>query len=309
MLTMYVKDGDQVIKAPLRKPQDGEKAWIDIGPASPQSLPEVYAALGWDPEGLPTRPVSDGRAKLETWGNVSCLAVLTPEGDELQPFTIIFGPSIIITAHDRPIRILGDMAQDLTTKSGLLDSAHYLLYDLLERVSDDYLEKMDSYEGEFDELEESVLDGHDRARDVFRLRHHLHHVRGVLADLRRIAAKLSRRRFGQAEGQEDGANIFVDVYDAFYHVMDNVDSLRDNLTGLVDLGLNQRSTRLNEIMKFLTIFSTIFLPLTFITGFFGMNLTTMRPELATPHGQALTIVLMLAVAVAMLVIFKRRKWL
>ncbi len=308
MLTMYLKDGDRVTEAPLQKPLHGEKVWIDLGPQSGQSLQDVFAALDWDSEGLPISPASDGRAKLETWGSISCLTLLTPEGDDLKPFTAVLGPDVLVTAHDQPIRVLEEMARDLPTKPGLLESAHYLLYDLLERVADDYLELMDRYEGQFDALEESVLDGQDQARNVFRLRHHLHHIRSVLADLRRIAAKLSRRRFLQEGGQDD-VNIFVDVYDAFYHVMDNVDSLRDNLTGLVDLQLNQRSTRLNEIMKFLTIFSTIFLPLTFITGFFGMNLISMRPELGTPHGQALTVLVMLAVAAGMLVVFKRRNWL
>ena len=158
---------------------------------------------------------------------------------------------------------------------------------------------MDQYEEQFDALEEAVLDGEDRAHDIFSLHHQLHRLRGVLADMRRIAARLSRQQFAPtASGMED-ANIFVDVYDGFYHVIDNIDSLRDNLTGLVDLPLNQRATRLNEIMKFLTIFPTIFLPLSFLTGFLGMNLHSM-PELGIPFGQELTILIMVLVAVGML---------
>ncbi|MDA8194549.1 MAG: hypothetical protein M0Z53_11230 [Thermaerobacter sp.] len=89
--------------------------------------------------------------------------------------------------------------------------------------------------------------------------------------------------------------------------MDNVDGLRDNLTGLVDLQLNQHSTRLNEVMKFLTIFSTIFLPLSFLTGFLGMNLRDMS-ELGWPHVQPLTIAVMMTVAASMLMFFKRKGW-
>ncbi len=109
-------------------------------------------------------------------------------------------------------------------------------------------------------------------------------MRRILADMRGMAARLSRRDFRDSADGTPDANIFVDVYDRFCHVMDNIDSLRDNLTGLVGLHLNQRSTRMNEIMKFLTIFSTIFLPLSFITGFLGMNSNPCR-SWPTPTGR------------------------
>ncbi|NMP24765.1 magnesium transporter CorA family protein [Sulfobacillus harzensis] len=301
---MFIKEGNVVRQTALREPSKTEKAWVD---QAFQDLEKTLALLHWPSTAAREVDPHPDRAQLTYADDLLVLSVFTPEGDHLLPFSVILGPGIMVTLHDQPIQVIADLAKELPTKPELLESAHYLLYDLLERLADSYLERMDAYEEAFDELEEAILDGQDRAREVFRLRRELHHMRGILADMRRMAARLSRRDFRDSADGTPDANIFVDVYDGFYHVMDNIDSLRDNLTGLVDLQLNQRSTRMNEIMKFLTIFSTIFLPLSFITGFLGMNLKSM-PELAIPYGQEMTLLLMLLLAGTMLYIFKRRGW-
>lgn len=306
---MLVKDQDGSIReVPLARPQEGQKAWIDIDGTSAVTLRDVLAILGWDNQTLDILDLSPSRAQLQYLGPLSILSVFVPENDAVKNIGIILGPGVIVTIHHDPVALLAELAHEVAGKTELIDSAHYLLYEILERISETFLELMDRYEEEFDQLEEDVLNGHDKAHDVFGLRHKLHHQRSILADMRRIAARLSRRQFVQTSTGVPDANIFIDVYDAFYHVMDNIDSLRDNLTGLVDLQLNQRSTRLNEIMKFLTIFSTIFLPLSFITGFFGMNYIRSMPELNVPLGQEWVILLMVGVAASMLVVFKIRKW-
>lgn len=306
---MLVKENNAIVEKALSAPNPGQKAWIDVDARDTNAWHQVLAILAWDQGALGVIDLSSERAQMQLFGPLSVLSVFVPEGDAIKNFTIILGPNVLVTAHREPLDLTADLARDLPSRPQLLDSAHYLLYELLERVSDQFLELLDRDEEEFDAMEESVLNGQDRAHDVFALRHRLHHLRSILADLRRIAARLSRRQFTASGTGESDANIFVDVYDGFYHVIDNIDSLRDNLTGLVDLQLNQRSTRLNEIMKFLTIFSTIFLPLSFITGFFGMNFIKSMPELNIPFGQELVLMLMMAVAGVMLWVFKRRKWL
>lgn len=301
---MLLKSGSTVTDTAFQRPGPEDKAWIDLDPQQALSLRDVLASLGWSSDVARLVDDTPDRAQLVYVDSLLVLSLFVPEGDQLKGFQIIQGPGVLITIHAEPLKLLTELQHDVPPKPDLLESAHYLLYELLARTADAYLERMDIYEETFDRLEEAILDGHDRARDVFALRRTLHHMRSALADLRRIAARLSRRQFGPSAND---ASIFVDVYDGFYHVMDNIDSLRDNLTGLVDLQLNQRSTRMNEIMKFLTIFSTIFLPLSFITGFLGMNLKSM-PELGIPYGQEFTMILMLAIAAGMLTIFKRRGW-
>lgn len=306
---MFLKHGNTVSAVEI-KPLDGrtdDRAWIDVASDSADDVASVLRQLGWDP--LLGRELAEdtARARLEYRGDLLILSIFVAEGDDLKRLDIAVGPHTILTRHHGPLTLIEDLERDVPSKPGLLESAHYLLYEIMERVGDGFLERMDAYEEQFDQLEEEILDGQDRARAVFSLRRKLHGLRGVLADMRRIAARLSRRQFSGEDSNPAGSSLFVDVYDSLYHVMDNIDSLRDNLTGLVDLQLNQRSTRLNEIMKFLTIFSTIFLPITFVTGFFGMNLRSM-PELGVPYGQEYTILFMLAIAVGMLYVFRRRGW-
>lgn len=301
---MLLQHGHTIEDVEIRRPEGSDKAWIDQPMAE---LGRTLDILGWPREVLHAVDSDPNRAQLTYSGNLLVLSLFSPEGDNLVAFTVILGPGVMVTVHEQPITVIAEQTRELSDKPELLDSAHYLLYDLLERLADAYLARMDSYEEAFDQLEEAILDGKERARDVFSMRRQLHHLRGILADMRRIAARLSRRQFTNTTSGAPDANIFVDVYDGFYHVMDNIDSLRDNLTGLVDLQLNQRSTRMNEIMKFLTIFSTIFLPLSFITGFFGMNLKPM-PELTVRYGQELTVLLMLLIVGTMIYVFKRRHW-
>ena len=99
-----------------------------------------------------------------------------------------------------------------------------------------------------------------------------------------------------------------DVYDHTIQAIDAVEAYRDILAGLLDVYLSSISNRLNEIMKFLTIVGTIFLPITFIAGVYGMNFQNM-PELHWQWGYPASLLLMLAVSVAMLFYFKRKKWL
>jgi magnesium transporter len=99
-----------------------------------------------------------------------------------------------------------------------------------------------------------------------------------------------------------------DVYDHTVQAIDAVEAYRDILAGLLDVYLSSISTRMNEIMKFLTIIGTIFLPLTFIAGVYGMNFQHM-PELQWRWGYYGCLLLMLLIAVGMLLYFKRKKWL
>ena len=98
-----------------------------------------------------------------------------------------------------------------------------------------------------------------------------------------------------------------DVYDHTIQVMDSVETFRDMLSGMLDIYLSSISNRMNEVMKVLTVISTIFIPLTFVVGLYGMNFRHM-PELEQTWGYPAVLILMIAVAILMIVYFRRRKW-
>jgi magnesium transporter len=100
---------------------------------------------------------------------------------------------------------------------------------------------------------------------------------------------------------------FRDIYDHTIHAIDTIETLRDMLSGMLDIYLSSVSNRLNQVMKVLTIISTIFIPLTFIAGVYGMNFKNM-PEIGWPYGYPAVVVLMVLVSLAMLYYFKKKKW-
>ncbi len=302
---VYVKRGDRIEQAPVAPLDEGATGWIAL--ASSGQVPEELAPLGWPAEVVALLGAGAGHARADRRGDVWLLSVYLPrDSGDPQLVRVALSPSLLITVAPADEPLLAAAAADLPDRPYLLGSPSALLAELCQRAADGFLEQVDAYDDAFDQLEDSVLTGQDRARHVFSLRRQLHSLRLTIAEMRRTAGQLARRSGGAGAGGD--TDVFVDVYESLYHIIDNIDALRDNLTGLVDLQLNQRSMRLNEVMKFLTIFSTIFLPITFITGFFGMNLRPM-PELFIPFSQDLTILLMLLVVAVMIYIFHRRGWL
>jgi len=123
--------------------------------------------------------------------------------------------------------------------------------------------------------------------------------------LREVIGRLERR---ESELIEEATGIyFKDVYDHTIVAIDNIETYRDILSGMLDIYLSSISNRLNEIMKVLTIIATIFMPLTFLAGVYGMNFKHM-PELEWLWGYPFALGLMLAISLAMLLYFHRKKW-
>jgi len=108
---------------------------------------------------------------------------------------------------------------------------------------------------------------------------------------------------------KDSTKVYLrDVYDHTVLVIENIETLRDILAGMIEIYLSSISNKMNEIMKVLTIISTIFIPLTFVVGLYGMNFDFM-PELRSPWGYPAVLLIMASVAIGMLFYFKKKKWL
>jgi magnesium transporter len=123
--------------------------------------------------------------------------------------------------------------------------------------------------------------------------------------LREVLSSLER---GESELISDALRVyFRDIYDHSIHAIDTIETLRDMLSGMLDIYLSSVSNRLNQVMKVLTIISTIFIPLTFIAGVYGMNFKNI-PEIGWAYGYPFSILLMILVTLAMLYYFKKKKW-
>jgi magnesium transporter len=184
----------------------------------------------------------------------------------------------------------------------------FLLYALMDAIIDNYFIILEKVGDEIENIEELILEDpatevmkrlYMLKRNVVLLRRTIWPIREVVGFLERTDSRLVK---------EETKIYFRDLYDHSIQVIENIESLRDLIAGMVDIYLSTISNRMNQVMKVLTIIATIFIPLTFIAGVYGMNFLNM-PELEWKFGYPLVLFLMLMIGIFMLYLFKRKKWL
>ena len=187
------------------------------------------------------------------------------------------------------------------------EGADYLAYALLDVVVDQYFVALDAFATRTEALEDDILEPptNDTQEELNALRRDLVFVRRMTSPIRDVLSQLERI---DAPFWKDTTRPFVrDVHDHAVQVLDLLESMRDVVNGLTDLYMTTLSNRMNEIMKVLTIIGTIFIPLTFVAGIYGMNFSYM-PELNHPYGYPIAMAVMVGIAVVLLVYFRRRDW-
>ena len=220
------------------------------------------------------------------------------------------GRNYVVTYHHESFVSIDKVKQSVrSTPITCQRGATFLLHQIIDNIVDDYLPVMDDFDEQINDLEDSIFTLH-RPNDQI-LAEILGLKRSVLR-LRRISSKQLEVLFRMSHGQFQLISgpvlpFFRDIYDHLVRVTDLAESYRDLISGSLEAYLSVVSNRLNEIMKVLTIFSAIMLPLTFIAGVYGMNFENM-PELHSRYGYYTVWVIMIVVAVGMLALFWRRGW-
>ncbi len=183
----------------------------------------------------------------------------------------------------------------------------FLCHAILDALVDDYMPIIDKMESDVEWLEDSVLEKpkSETLQCLLSLKHNIMSLRRIIAPQREVMNRLSRNEFSQIDRQS--LIYFRDIYDHLVRIQDLTDIIRDIVSGALDIYLNSTSLRLNEIMKALTIVSTVFLPLSFITGAFGMNFQYI-PGASAKLGFYITGLILLILGIGMLLYFKKRRW-
>jgi magnesium transporter len=216
---------------------------------------------------------------------------------------------LLVTVEERGSDFFALVEQRLRLGQGKIRrmGVDYLAYSLIDAGVDHFFPVLDAVGEEIEELEDALLEGSDG--DVL---YRIHRLKRDMLQLRKGAWPLREAASALARLDSpliDQANrIWLrDVYDHTVQIIDIIESFRDVLAGLVDLHLSSASNRMNAVMKVLTVISTIFIPLTFLAGVYGMNFAYM-PELSWRWGYPAVLLLMAVIAGAMLVAFKRWRW-
>jgi len=220
------------------------------------------------------------------------------------------GRNYVLTYHHEKFTSIDKVKQTVRSSPVTCQrGATFLLHSIIDSIVDDYLPVMDDFDERINELEDNIFTLH-RANEQI-LGEILGLKRSVLR-LRRISSKQLEVLYRMSHGQFQLISgpvlpFFRDIYDHLVRVTDLAESYRDLISGSLEAYLSVVSNRLNEIMKVLTIFSAIMLPLTFIAGVYGMNFDNM-PELHSRYGYYTVWAIMIVVAVGMLGLFWRRGW-
>lgn len=221
-------------------------------------------------------------------------------------FCVVISKRFVITVAKQTIPFLEQIHRRVLEDPDMLRSTGTLLYRILDECVDDYFIIMDDLEDRLDRMEQRVFHHPEKQSpsEIFRLKRRLHRIRRIATDGRNVIGALSHESFPFTDDRH--TVYFVDVYDHASRVVDALDGVRDSLSGLLDLQAAQRANRMNEVMKTLTIISTIFLPLSFIVGLYGMNVKV--PEYNWTYGYLWVWFWIVAVSLGLYLYFKKRGW-
>lgn len=290
--------------------------WLNIdGVHQPEIIEQVSKSFGLHPLVAEDIASTGQRPKMEDFDDYIfvVLRMLWFDGNEnetkTEQMSIILGRDFVVSFQEREGDVFDHIRERLRSNKGRIRKlgADYLAYSLIDSIVDNYFMVLEKLGETIEDIEDRLVTNptvetlqtiHDLKREMIFLRKSVWPLREVINRLERSESALINK------------STFVylrDVYDHTIQVMDAVETFRDMLSGMLDIYLSSVSNRMNEVMKVLTVIATIFIPLTFVAGIYGMNFRYM-PELEQTWSYPVVLILMLVVALLMVVYFRRKKW-
>jgi len=288
--------------------------WIQVeGIQDSGLIKDLGDGLGWHPLLLEDIAHPQQRPKSETYGDfhfvVLRLFERSEDGSRLDSaqVSLVAGPDTLVSFVEGPVRVFERLMDRIRVGTGSIRTGKvpYLLYAIMDVVVDSYFVVMDRFGQDIEDIDDSLVDvpGSD-------ILHRIHAIRMQLGTFIRGVRPLREvvHRLGQETVDVGGHGLFLrDLEDHVLRVTDSVDLYREMVSNQVAIHQSLLSTRTNEVMKVLTVIATIFIPLSFIAGVYGMNFADM-PELGWRYGYPFAITVMTLVSGGMLAFFRRRKW-
>jgi magnesium transporter len=228
---------------------------------------------------------------------------------ETRELNLFLGNKFLVTNHySQNMLAIKTIWEKVTKDERLyLRGSDFLCHAILDALVDEYEPTLDAMEEEIEKLEDNIIASPkgQLLQQILDLKHSIMSLRRIVWPMRELINRLSREDFSQIDQQSK--IYFRDIYDHLVRIQDVAESIRDIVSSTLDIYLNANSLRLNEVMRALTVVSTIFLPLSFVAGVYGMNFKFM-PELSWQWGYPFAIGLFFLIAIGMLLFFKKREW-
>lgn len=300
----------------LAAPVDESILWINVGGVHKV---EVVEAIGKQfslhPLLLEDVANTDQRPKLDDYEAyvflvMKMLSLTDRQEIAVEQVSLVLGKNYVLSFQENGTDVFQPVRERLRGGKGRLrqSGADYLLYALVDAIVDQYFAVLEMLGEKIEALQQTVVADPqpETLKDIHALKRHLLFLRRAVWPLRDVMNNLSRSDCPFL--QQPTKVFFRDVYDHVVQIVDTIETLREMVSACLDIYLSSVSYRLNAVMRVLTVITTIFMPLSFIASIYGMNFEHM-PELKSEWGYPVVLVVMLAVGIIMLVLFKKKRWL
>ena len=290
--------------------------WLDLTAPNRDDLEQLRRIFGFHPLALQDTEEFGQRPKLDDYDDYVFLVYYgayrdhPADAEPLREVHMYISGRFLVTAHRTPLPLLERQREQLTGR--VLHSEQFLIYRVLDTLTDSFFPMLSDMDDEIDTLEASIVAGptQEALQRLFALKRELVAMRKVITPQRDLFAR-SVDQIAELPGLTlDERDYFRDVYDHLIRISDLIDSYRDLLSGATDMYLSTVSNRQNDVMKQLTVIATVFLPLSFITGFFGMNYGYLVTNLIRAEWTFWVVGVgsMVATCLVLLVYFRRKGW-
>jgi magnesium transporter len=323
-IKLYDFDSEQLTEHDLSNIDDSEpyldspsKTWINVtGLHDVDKLKEIWSYFDLHPLIQEDIIHTNQRTKIEQYPShmffVLKMINFIDETDQLnvEQVSIVLGKNSVLSFQESDFPIFDPVIHRLKNKAPRLRNSgvDYLAYALIDTIVDHYFKVQESFGDEIDDLEEEILENFSNfiPEKIHALRRKLNFFRKSIWPLRDNLNSLLRDESEFID--EDHKIFFRDVYDHLVQILDGLENYRDMVIGMLDMYMSQVSNKMNEVMKVLTIIATIFIPLTFIAGIYGMNFEYM-PELSWKWAYPTVWGIMLTATFGMVMYFRKKDWL
>lgn len=290
--------------------------WIDIsGIHRVEAIKKLSDIFKWHALVVEDVVNTDHHCKMEEYDDYIFLVLKMIRFDESakqigkEQISVIFGSNYVVTFREKKDEFWAPIMNRLRSSRGRIRrmGADYLAYAIFDLIVDYYFDVLEKVGFEIEDLEDELI------REPQKITmNHIHSINKELLLFRKTVWPLREVAGRLAEGEHDLIQEMTlpfmrDLHDHVIQVIDTGEAFREVISNLLNLYISQISNRMNEVMKVLTIFAAIFIPLTFMAGIYGMNFDVM-PELHAPYGYPILLGAMLTVACGMLYFFRRRNW-
>jgi len=313
-------DGKKSIRESEKLPEIPKKGmvWVNVIAKEYAELEELEKKFGFHRLILEDALSPTQRAKVEIFEEYFVVITKTlgrkqSNGNpSAEQFTLLVGKNFLVTISRKRFDFVDEVREKSNIMKLKISHPDFLAYMLLDKIVDGYFPILEEIEDEIELVEKKILSkaGEKTLKDIFRLKKRLLIFRKSVWPARDVFATLSR---GGLPNMKKSDQIFYrDIYDHMIVIMDLTETYHDLISSALETYLSSVSNRMNEVMKVLTVVATIFIPLTFITGLYGMNfqwIPEMHSGFGQQYGYFLALGMMLAVSLAMIAYFKKKKWL